>query len=137
MFQWPHCIVRASKRKTIMKQKPQQLKQTLEDLRQALEQTESALLELDESFFEEEEEEHVQRTQERRGQDLFSVMEVCQELGMGKRWVHRWIKIGEIPSIRLGNNIKVRRKDLEEYLESSRQHTPGQRRVFEKTSSRQ
>jgi excisionase family DNA binding protein len=65
---------------------------------------------------------HVQQTPERRGQDLFSVMEVCQELGMGKTWVHRKIKSGEIPSIRLGNNIKVRREDLEEYLESSRQH---------------
>jgi excisionase family DNA binding protein len=103
-----------------MKQQSQRLKQALENLRQALAQTESALLELEETFFEEEK--HV-RPQERRGQEeLFSVMEVCQELGMGKSWVHRRIKIGEIPSIRLGNNIKVRRKDLEEYLESSRQN---------------
>jgi excisionase family DNA binding protein len=112
----------ASKRKTLMKQKPQRLKQALENLRQALEETEGVLLELDETFFEDEEEKHMQGTQERRGQDLFSVMEVCQELGMGKSWVHRRIKIGEIPSIRLGNNIKVRRKDLEEYLESRRQN---------------
>ena len=108
-----------------MKQQPQLLKQALDNLRQALEEAESVLLELDETFFEEE---HVRRTQERRGQDLFSVIEVCQELGMGKSWVHRKIKSGEIPSIRLGNNIKVRRKDLEEYLESSRQHPPGRTR---------
>ena len=119
-----------------MKQQPQLLKQALDNLRQALEETESALLELDGTFFEEEEK-HVRGTQERRDQDLFSVMEVCQELGMSKTWVHRKIKSGEIPSIRLGNNIKVRRKDLEEYLESSRQHPPGRRRVFENTSSRQ
>ena len=100
-------------------QQPQRLKQALEHLRQALEETESVLLGSDETFFDEEEK-HVQRTPERRGQDLFSVMEVCQELGMGKTWVHRKIKSGEIPSIRLGNNIKVRREDLEEYLESSR-----------------
>ena len=105
-----------------MKHQPQRLKQALENLGQALEQTENALLELDETFFEEEE--HVRGTQERRGQDLFSVMEVCQELGMGKSWVHRKIKSGEIPSIRLGNNIKVRRGDLQEYLESNRQHPP-------------
>ena len=109
-----------------MKHQPQRLKQALDNLRQALEEAESVLLELDETFFEEEE--HVRRTQERRGQDLFSVIEVCQELGMGKSWVHRKIKSGEIPSIRLGNNIKVRRKDLEEYLESSRQHPPGRTR---------
>jgi excisionase family DNA binding protein len=106
-------------------QQPQRLKQALDNLRQALEETESVLLELDETFFkQEEEEEHVRRTQERSGQDLFSVMEVCQKLGMGKSWVHRKIKSGEIPSIRLGNNIKVRREDLEEYLESSRVHLP-------------
>jgi excisionase family DNA binding protein len=122
-----------------MKHQPQRLKQALDNLRHALEETESVLLELDGTFFEEEEEQQqqVRQTQERRGQDLLSVIEVCQELGMGKTWVHRKIKSGEIPSIRLGNNIKVRRKDLEEYLESSRQHPPGQRRVFEKTSSRQ
>ena len=116
-------------------QQPQRLKQALDNLRQALEEAESVLLELDETFFEEEE--HVKRTQERRDQDLFSVMEVCQELEMSKTWVHRKIKSGEIPSIRLGNNIKVRQKDLEEYLESSRQHPPGRRRVFENTSSKQ
>ena len=120
-----------------MKHQPQRLKQALDNLRHALEETESVLLELDGTFFKEEEKQQVRQTQERRGQDLFSVMEVCQELGMSKTWVHHMIKSGEIPSIRLGNNIKVRRKDLEEYLVSSRQHTPGQRRVFEKTSSRQ
>jgi excisionase family DNA binding protein len=106
-----------------MKQQPQRLKQALDNLRQAIEETESVLLELDGTFFEEEEK-HVQWTQERSGQDLFSVIEVCQKLGMGKSWVHRKIKIGEIPSIRLGNNIKVRREDLEEYLESSRVQHP-------------
>jgi excisionase family DNA binding protein len=120
-----------------MKHQPQRLKQALDNLRHALEETESVLLELDGTFFEEEEKQQVRQTQERRDQDLFSVMEVCQELGMSKTWVHHLIKSGEIPSIRLGNNIKVRRKDLEEYLESSRQHSPGQRRVFEKPSSRQ
>ena len=119
-----------------MKHQPQRLKQALDNLRQALEEAESVLLELDETFFEEEEK-HVQRTQERRGQDLFSVAEVCQELEMSKTLVYRKIKSGEIPSIRLGHNIKVRRKDLEEYLASSRLHPPGRRRVFENTSSRQ
>jgi len=100
-------------------QQPQRLKQALEHLRQALEETQSVLLESDQPFFEEK---HVQRTAERSGLDLFSVIEVSQELGMGKSWVHRKIKSGEIPSIRLGNNIKVKRKDLEEYIESSRSH---------------
>ena len=103
-------------------QQPQRLKQALGHLRQALEETESVLLDSDETFFEEKQQQQVRHTPERRGQDLFSVIEVSQELGMGKTWVHRKIKSGEIPSLRLGNNIKVRREDLEEYLESSRVH---------------
>jgi excisionase family DNA binding protein len=104
-----------------MKHQPQRLKQALVNLRQALEETESVLLESDGTFFEEEEKQQVRQTQERRGQDLLSVMEVCQELGMSKTWVHHMIKSGEIPSIRLGNNIKVKREDLHQYLESQRQ----------------
>ena len=104
-----------------MDHQPQRLKKALENLRQALEETESALLESEEAFLEDEKPEG---PQEPRGQDLLPVIAVCQEIGMGKSWVHRRIKSGEIPSIRLGNNIKVRRKDLEEYLESSRYHPP-------------
>jgi excisionase family DNA binding protein len=110
-----------------MKQQPQLLKQALDNLRQALEETESVLLELDGPCFEQEEK-PVRWTQERRGQDLFSVIQVCQELEMSKTWVYREIKSGQIPSIKLGNNIKVRRKDLEEYLESNRLHPPKRRR---------
>jgi excisionase family DNA binding protein len=103
-----------------MEHQPQRLKQALENLRQALEETESAVLELEGTFVEEE---HV-RPKERSGQDLLSVAEVCQEIGMGKSWVHRRLKSGEIPNIRLGNNIKVVRRDLQGYLESQRYHPP-------------
>ncbi len=100
---------------------PRRLKQALGNLRQALEETESALLELEETFFDEESHAARRPQEEPRGQkDLLSVTEVCQEIGMGKSWVHHRLKSGEIPNIRLGNNIKVRRGDLEGYLESSR-----------------
>jgi excisionase family DNA binding protein len=104
-----------------MKHQHQRLKQALDNLRHALEETESVLLELDGTFFEEEEKQQVRQTQERRGQDLFSVREVCQELGMGQSWVYRRIQSGEIPSIKLGHNVKVKREDLQQYLESQRQ----------------
>jgi excisionase family DNA binding protein len=103
----------------------QRLKQHFEALRQALEDAESALLELEQTLFEEKK--HVRGPQEPRGQeeeDLLSILEVCQQIGMSKSWVHHRIKSGEIPSIRLGNNIKVRRKELQEYLDSSRYHPP-------------
>ena len=96
------------------------IKQALVNLRPALEETESALLELEGTIVEEA---HV-RPDERSGQDLLSVAEVCQEIGMGKSWVHRRLKSGEIPNIRLGNNIKVVRRDLQEYLQSQRYHPP-------------
>jgi excisionase family DNA binding protein len=64
------------------------------------------------------------RPDSRKGLNLLSIPEVCQELGMGKSWVYRRIQSGEIPSVKLGHNIKVRREDLEGYLEAQR-HRPG------------
>ena len=63
---------------------------------------------------------------EQRGLGLLSMVEVCQELGMGKSWVYRHLKSGEIPSIKLGHNIKVKREDLEGYLESQRYQPSGE-----------
>ena len=51
---------------------------------------------------------------------LHSIEEVCKALGMGKSWTYRRIKSGEIPSVKLGRSIKVRREDLEEYLHNQR-----------------
>ncbi len=51
---------------------------------------------------------------------LLSVEEVCEELGMGKTWVYRRLRSGEIPSVKLGRSIKVRRDELEEYLQRHR-----------------
>ena len=99
----------------------QQLRQALDDLRQALEGVESALIEFEEQALGEGGQQGVQRLQ-RGGTDfeLLSIPDVCQELGMGKSWVYRRLKSGEIPSIKLGHNIKVKRQDLEQYLERQR-----------------
>ena len=94
----------------------QRLKQALRAHREALEELESALLEFEESISGEVQE----RPQERQGLDLLSVPELCQELGMGKSWVYRRLRSGEIPSVKLGRSIKVKREDLEEYLERHR-----------------
>jgi excisionase family DNA binding protein len=55
-----------------------------------------------------------------RKSKLLSMQEVCEALGMGKSWTYRRIKSGEIPSVKLGRSIKVKREDLAEYLESRR-----------------
>ena len=92
------------------------LKQALRTHREALEKLESALLEFEEALNGEDQE----RPQERQGLQLLAMPDVCQELGMGKSWVYRRLRSGEIPSVKLGRSIKVKRADLEEYLENHR-----------------
>jgi len=94
----------------------QRLKEALLSHREVLEELESALLECEESIGDEAQE----RPQERQGLGLLSIAELCQELGMGKSWIYRRLRSGEIPSVKLGRSIKVKRADLEEYLEKHR-----------------
>ena len=109
-----------------------QLKRALEPLIQALESHHRSLEELESALIEFEDdlrgpEERPERPQAqhdgeggRGGLDLLSITDVCQELGMGKSWVYRRIQSGEIPSVKLGRNIKVRREDLQGYLKAQR-----------------
>ena len=55
-----------------------------------------------------------------RNPELLSIAQTCQYLGMGKSWVYRRIHNQEIPSVRLGRTIKIKRSDLEQYLEDHR-----------------
>jgi excisionase family DNA binding protein len=98
----------------------QQLRQALDDIRQALEGAESALIEFEEQALGEEGEQGAQRLESETTFQLLSIADVCQQLGMGKSWVYRSIKSGEMPSVKLGRNIKVKRQDLEQYLERQR-----------------
>jgi excisionase family DNA binding protein len=100
----------------------QQLRQALDSLRQALEGVESALIEFEETLGGE----GPERPQGQRSMDLLSIPDVCQELRMGKSWVYKRLKSGEIPSIKLGHSIKVKREDLEQYLESHRYQPPAE-----------
>jgi excisionase family DNA binding protein len=107
----------------------QLLKQALDAHHRSLEELESALIEFEEALS------GVEGVQEERPQaqqgggggslgDLLSITEVCQELGMGKSWVYKRVRSGEIPSVKLGHNIKVKREDLESYLERQRNLPP-------------
>ncbi|MDQ4003881.1 MAG: helix-turn-helix domain-containing protein [Actinomycetota bacterium] len=58
----------------------------------------------------------------KRSLQLLSVQEVGELLGMGRSWVYQQIRSEEIPSVQLGGSVKVRRKDLEEYIENHRRH---------------
>jgi excisionase family DNA binding protein len=121
-----------------------QLKQTLEPLKEALEFHHHFLEELESALIEFEGALTGRATKRPQAQqqggeeggrgagegslDLLSITDVCQELGMGKSWVYRRIQSGEIPSIKLGHNIKVRREELEDYLEGQRNRLLSQSR---------
>ena len=95
-----------------------QLKEALQAHHNALENLESALVVFEQSISGEATLRPQQEKQ--RGLQLLSIPQVCQELGMGKSWIYRRLRSGEIPSIRLGRSIKVRRDELEEYLQRHR-----------------
>jgi excisionase family DNA binding protein len=110
----------------------EQLKVALQAHHQALERLESALVEFEQSSSGE----ATLRPQqgEQRGVQLLSIPQLCQELGMGKSWVYRRLRSGEIPSVRLGRSIKVRRDELEQYLE--RHHYPSRTQALQEEDSR-
>src|SRR4028118_966287 len=95
----------------------QQLRQALEAHRQALKDLEEALSAYEGTLSEGQTSE---QPTDGRVPQLFSIDEVCKALGMGKSWTYRKIKSGEIPSVKLGRSIKVRREDLEAYLQNQR-----------------
>src|SRR5215210_7619306 len=94
--------------------KIQSLKQALQAHRKALDALEDALLA---------ELESLAKQNGAVGHELLSLKEVCQELGMSKGWVYQRIRSGEIPHVKLGHNIKVRREDLEAYLQAQRRES--------------
>ncbi len=56
----------------------------------------------------------------KRSLQLLSVQEVGGLLGMGRSWVYNQIKSGELAGVHLGGSVKVRREDLERYIEDRR-----------------
>ena len=94
-----------------------QLKRALENHHRVLEELESAVL-----VFEEAVEGRTLNRPEARESELLSIPQVCQYLGMGKSWVYRRIHNQELPSVRLGRTIKIKRSDLAQYLEDHRNH---------------
>jgi len=93
----------------------------LEGLESQLLKFEGALLELEEGSLNEEAPENGREHDTTR---LLSPSEVCQELGEEGTVVYRMLRNGEIPSLKLGQALKVRRADLQEYIKGQ------QRRQF-------
>ncbi len=47
---------------------------------------------------------------------LLTGTEVAQRLRISRAKVYMLIQRGEIPSVKMGRNVRVRQKDMEEYL---------------------
>ena len=108
----------------------QRLKQALQAHRQALGELESTLLEFEESI------DGGPRNVLGRGRPRLALdTGSLQELGMGKSWVYRRLRNGEIPSVKLGRSIKVKREDLEEYLEGRRHRPRGRVNILDLCTS--
>jgi len=101
----------------LMSDQLQQLKQAFKELHKALEVAESALIEFEETLGERD---VLDRHWGQRSKELLSIPDLCQELGVGRSWVLTKLKTGEIPSIKLDQTIKVKREDLDKYLDSQR-----------------
>ena len=89
--------------------------ETLRRIQQAFEVQRRALQALEEAII------HGFEKQTRDGDHrLLSVQEVSEQLGMGRSWVYNQIRSGELPSVQLGGTVKIKREDLEGYIQ--RQH---------------
>jgi excisionase family DNA binding protein len=103
---------------------PQRLEQALETfvedlegLEGAVQRFEEALLELEEGALKEGAlKEGAPVHQNGQSSRLLSPSEVCQELEADRASVYRRLRSGEIPALKLGNALKVRREDLEGYM---------------------
>ena len=82
------------------------IKDAFQTHRRALDELEAAILE---GFMH-------QQPSEEDGQQLLSVQQACQLLGVGRSWVYQRINSGQIPSVQLGGNLRVKREDLQEYI---------------------
>ena len=109
---------------------PQRLEQALESFVEDLEGLEGAVQRFEETLLELEEgalkegalleegalEEGAPVQQNGQSSRLLSPSEVCQELEADSASVYRRLRSGEIPALKLGSALKVRRADLEGYM---------------------
>ena len=91
--------------------------ENLEGLEGAVQRFEEALLELEEGALNEGAlEEGAPVHQNGQSSRLLSPSEVCQELEADRASVYQKLRSGEIPALKLGSALKVRRADLEGYM---------------------
>jgi excisionase family DNA binding protein len=61
-------------------------------------------------------------TQAHETEYLMSPEEVRQHLGLGRTYTYRLLATGAIPSVRIGRLRKIRRTDVEQFIEARLEH---------------
>lgn len=51
--------------------------------------------------------------------DLLNINEVAGSLRVSKMTVYRFIRDGRLPAVRIGNSLRVHRRDLDNYLNAA------------------
>ncbi len=59
------------------------------------------------------------------GFEFLTVLEIATVLRVNPQTVRNWIRHGALPAVKLGRCVRIRRSDLETYLEASRVEPPG------------
>ncbi|HKE76482.1 MAG TPA: helix-turn-helix domain-containing protein [Acidimicrobiales bacterium] len=50
--------------------------------------------------------------------ELYTIPEACQALSVSHMTLYKYIDAGEIPVVRFGRNVRIRRGDLEAFIEA-------------------
>ena len=61
-----------------------------------------------------------QQTEKKQAPDLLKILEAAEILKMGKSTVYKLISTKELPSIRIGRMIRIRREDIDKFLSDHR-----------------
>lgn len=59
--------------------------------------------------------------------EWMKVSEVAEELRIARSRAYELVANGKIPSVRIGRSVRVNRRELERWLEDSRQQSVGRR----------
>lgn len=57
--------------------------------------------------------------------EFFSLEEVAERLGVTYQLIYKLVRAGELPAMRIGKLYRISARDLDHYLEQSKQSTPG------------
>lgn len=68
-----------------------------------------------------------------KGTDLLTIKEVADYLRMGLLTVYKLVKTGKIPAFKIGKQWRVKKEDLEKYIETQKLEPKKQKAKYHQT----